>query len=192
MKQGLSRMRWLIYVAALGAGFLAPWQSAGYNGPRTLWVWLGVWQSTMGMSSTTGIVLVTWLAVALSGLGAWLRVWAAANDGRRLLAAGSLLLALAVSVLMPPVGALAVLPVLVAYEVVVIASTKDSGITPRQWTSALLREVAALGVFVSFAALSWQYNAQLLERALLIACGLGLVARAALPMGATKADKLAA
>ena len=73
----LARLRGAIYAVAMMVGFLAPVQPATYTGPRTLWVWLGVWQSTMGITSTTGIVLVTWLAVLLTVLGALLRLWAA-------------------------------------------------------------------------------------------------------------------
>jgi hypothetical protein len=192
MKQSspLARLRVVLYAVVLGAGFLAPWQSASYTGPRTLWVWLGVWQSTLGMTSTVGIELVTWLAVVLSGLGALMRWWGVAHAGRRWQASGSLLLALAVSVLMPPVGALVTMPAIVVYEVVVMSGA-DGGVeaakTPR-WGRAILREVASLGVFVSFAALSWQYNARLLEQALLITCGLGLIARAALPTEASATD----
>ena len=188
----LTRLRVVVYAAALAAGYLAPWQSANYADPHTLWVWLGVWQSTFGISSTSGIVVVTWLAIVISGLGAALRLWASAHSRPRLQALGSLLLAAAVCVLLPPVGALIALPVLLAFEVAGAASTRPATPGHTQWTAAWLQEVAALGIFVSFAALSWQYNAQLLVRALLIACGLGLVARAALPTSATQNQKPAA
>ena len=192
MKQewSMARLRWVIYAAVLGAGFLAPWRAADAMGPRTLWVWLGVWQSTMGMTSTTGIVLVTWVAVALCAVGAALRVWAAAQARPRMQAAGSLLLMLAVCVLMPPVGAVVVAPVVVAYEAVGMAS---AGMAVRRaarphWVAVLLSEVTALGVLVCFAALSWRYNARLLEQALLVACGLGLIGRAALPTAAAESS----
>jgi protein-S-isoprenylcysteine O-methyltransferase Ste14 len=45
---------------------------------------------------------------------------------------------------------------------------------------AMLSEITPLGVLVSFAALSWQYNASLLERAVLVSFGLSLVTRAIL------------
>lgn len=47
-----------------------------------------------------------------------------------------------------------------------------------QWLRAALAELTPLGVLFSFAVLSWQYNAQLLIRAILISFGLSLVARA--------------
>jgi len=47
-----------------------------------------------------------------------------------------------------------------------------------QWGRALLAECFPVGSLVSFAALSWQYNAYLLERAMLVCFGISLVARA--------------
>jgi hypothetical protein len=46
------------------------------------------------------------------------------------------------------------------------------------WGSAILGEILPLGVFISFAVLSWQYNSDLLERAVLVSFGISLVARA--------------
>lgn len=46
------------------------------------------------------------------------------------------------------------------------------------WGDALLGEILPLGVLVSFAALSWQYDSELLIRAVLISFGISLVARA--------------
>jgi len=54
---------------------------------------------------------------------------------------------------------------------------RSSGQAPR-WGHALLAEIMPLGVLVSFAALSWQYNADYLGRALLVSFGLSLVIRA--------------
>lgn len=53
----------------------------------------------------------------------------------------------------------------------------SGGQTPN-WGRALLGEVFPLGVLVSFTALSWQYNADLLIRAMLISFGISLVVRA--------------
>jgi protein-S-isoprenylcysteine O-methyltransferase Ste14 len=55
-----------------------------------------------------------------------------------------------------------------------------SGQSPN-WGRALLYEITPLGVLVSFAALSWQYNAFLLSRAVLVCFGLSLVIRALVP-----------
>ncbi len=184
----LQRLRAGVYAVAMMVGFLAPLQPASYTGPRTLWVWLGVWQSTMGISSTTGIVLVTWLAVALTALGTGLRLLAAARRSSRLQALGSLAIGLALCILMPPFGALAAAPILIAYEVTVFAmatsptSRSSASASSVPLLSILLQEVGSLGITLAFAALSWQYNARILEKALLIACGIGLMARAAAPV----------
>ncbi len=55
-----------------------------------------------------------------------------------------------------------------------------SGQSPN-WTRALLYEITPLGVLLSFAVLSWQYNAFLLSRAVLVCFGLSLVIRAFVP-----------
>jgi len=52
-----------------------------------------------------------------------------------------------------------------------------SGSIPH-WGQALLGETTPLGVLVSFAALSWNYNADLLTRAILVSFGISLVVRA--------------
>jgi protein-S-isoprenylcysteine O-methyltransferase Ste14 len=54
-----------------------------------------------------------------------------------------------------------------------------SGQTPN-WGRAFLGEITPLGVLISFATLSWQYNANLLSRAVLISFGVSLVVRALL------------
>jgi len=55
-----------------------------------------------------------------------------------------------------------------------------AGMRKPQWGGAILGEVLPLGVFASFATLSWQYNSDLLERAVLVSFGISLVARALL------------
>jgi len=47
-----------------------------------------------------------------------------------------------------------------------------------QWGRALLGEIFPIGVLVSFAALSWQYNPELLSQGVMISFGLSLVVRA--------------
>jgi protein-S-isoprenylcysteine O-methyltransferase Ste14 len=49
------------------------------------------------------------------------------------------------------------------------------------WGRAIVGEITPIGIFLSFAALSWQYNAFLLSRAALICFGLSLVVRALVP-----------
>ena len=60
------------------------------------------------------------------------------------------------------------------------ARVDASGQSPN-WGRAFIGEVTPIGIFVSFAALSWQYNSFLLSRAVLISFGLSLVVRALIP-----------
>jgi len=57
-----------------------------------------------------------------------------------------------------------------------------------QWGSAVLGEILPVGVLVSFAALSWQYDSRLLMRAVLISFGISLVTRALISKPALKPD----
>ncbi len=49
------------------------------------------------------------------------------------------------------------------------------------WTRAILAELFPVGIFVSFATLSWQYNHSLMIRAVIVSFGISLIARALLP-----------
>ncbi|HEY9126177.1 MAG TPA: isoprenylcysteine carboxylmethyltransferase family protein [Acidobacteriaceae bacterium] len=65
-----------------------------------------------------------------------------------------------------------------------------AGIKP-DWGRAMLHEVMPLGMLVSFAVLSWEYNSALLTRAVLVCFGLSLVVRA-FAMPRTDAAQLSA
>ena len=57
---------------------------------------------------------------------------------------------------------------------------KPSGRKPA-WGRAILAELFPVGVFVSFAALSWQYDRMLMVKAMIVSFGISLVVRAVLP-----------
>jgi protein-S-isoprenylcysteine O-methyltransferase Ste14 len=57
------------------------------------------------------------------------------------------------------------------------ARVPAAGVKP-DWGRAMLNEVMPLGLLVSFAVLSWEYNASLLTRAVLVCFGLSLVVKA--------------
>jgi len=133
---------------------------------------------------------------------------------------GSLLTNAAVAVLMPPSGAAFTLILLAVFYVRLIlgeeafltaklgeqytqfrksvprlipsfrTSVQASGQRP-QWGSALLGEIFPLGILVSFAALSWQYNSQLLIQAVLVSFGLSLVVRALTTQRSNGSEKTA-
>lgn len=125
---------------------------------------------------------------------------------------GSMLMNLAIALLMPPSGALVslllisllVLRLILGEEAFLVAQLGEPYLAYRKavprlipslrprvpaggqhphWMRAVLSEITPLGVLVSFAALSWQYNAELLIRAILISFGVSLVVRALLTPG---------
>jgi hypothetical protein len=120
---------------------------------------------------------------------------------------GSWLMLAVIAVLMPPTGALVTIVLLtiflfrlilgeeaflaaqlgepyLAYKKAVprllpsLRPRVAAGGAQANWGRAVLGEVMPLGVLVSFAALSWQYNSSLLTRAVLISFGVSLVVRA--------------
>jgi len=225
------RFRLILMTFLIVLGFWAPWIEWLHWGMRsTLWLWLGFELSNFGISSTQGIEAVTAITILFAAAAAAIRIWGTAYLGigtvnnremkagvvmadgpyrrvRNPLYLGSWLMVAAISVLMPPTGALVTMAVLtvflfrlilgeeaflavqlgepyLAYKLAVPrlipslrARVPAAGQTPN-WGRAVLGEVMPLGTLVSFAALSWQYNAALLTRAILISFGLSLVVRA--------------
>jgi protein-S-isoprenylcysteine O-methyltransferase Ste14 len=120
---------------------------------------------------------------------------------------GSFLVISVISVLMPPAGS-AVTLVLLAIFLFRLILGEEAFLAPRlgepyaayckavprlipslrpgvaaggckpHWGEAFVGEILSIGVLVSFAGLSWQYNSELLIRAVLISFGVSLVARA--------------
>lgn len=130
---------------------------------------------------------------------------------------GSMLMNVAIAMLMPPSGALIAL-VLIGLFVLRLIFGEEAFLTaqlgqpyldyrkavPRlipslrarvpsggqspQWLRAALSELTPIGVLVSFAALSWQYNSHLLIRAILISFGVSLIVRAMMTTAKTPAQ----
>jgi protein-S-isoprenylcysteine O-methyltransferase Ste14 len=228
------RFRMVLMLLAIGLGFWAPWVEYLHWGTRTTaWLWLGFEFSALGMSSTTGIELVTALTILVAALAVVFRVWGTAYLGtgtvnnaemkaagvmadgpyryvRNPLYIGSGLMVAAISVLMPSTGALVTMVILTVFLLRLILGEEAFlgaklgepyaayrkavprllvSLRPRvaaggqrpNWVRAILGELTPIGVLVSFAVLSWQYNAELLVRAILISFGISLVARALIP-----------
>jgi protein-S-isoprenylcysteine O-methyltransferase Ste14 len=125
---------------------------------------------------------------------------------------GSFLMVAVISVLMPPSGALFTLVVLGLFLLRLILG-EEAFLAPRlgesyaaykwavprlipsfrprvpaggqapNWGRAILSEITPLGVLVSFAALSWQYNSFLLTRCVLISFGISIVVKALIASG---------
>jgi protein-S-isoprenylcysteine O-methyltransferase Ste14 len=225
------RFRMILMTAVIVLGFWAPWIEWLHWGTRsTAWLWLGFELGGLGIAATKGIEWVTALTILVAAAAAGIRIWATAYLGtgivnnaemkaglvmadgpyrrvRNPLYLGSWLMVAAISVLMPPTGALFTMVLLTIFLLRLILSEETFLVVqlgqpyatykrtvPRllpslrtrvpaggrrpNWGRAILGEVMPLGVLVSFASLSWQYNATLLTRAVLISFGLSLVVRA--------------
>lgn len=228
------RFRLWLSAAIVVLGFWAPWIPWLNLGTRTsTWLWLGFQLGGLGIPATTAIELVTALAIAVAAVAAILRIWGTAYLGtgtvfnaemkagqvladgpyrylRNPLYLGSYLTIAAITVLMPPSGAIVTL-VLLAIFLLRLILGEEAFLAPKlgepyaayrksvprlipspwprvapggrkpNWSHALLGEVFPLAVMVCFAALSWQYNSDLLERAVLVSFGISLITRALLP-----------
>jgi protein-S-isoprenylcysteine O-methyltransferase Ste14 len=219
------RFRVPIFLSLYLLGFLLP------IGHGTLWLAASAMLARTGLLGLAGSTLVVTIAALVSLLlGAVLRVWGTAYlgsavmsglnmQGNVLVAAGpyryvrnplylgSLLLALGVSILMPPAGAAVFLPLFCVFVWLLVMQeerflTQQQGEPYKQylrsvprffprirstmapaslrpsWAPALLAETYALAVTLCFAAVAWRYNARLLMRCVIICYGLSLVARA--------------
>ena len=214
-------------------GFWAPWIRFGPLAGRSASTWLelsGSLASTHVLPLQYATLIVTILAIVLAALGAAFRVWGTAYLGagivtsgamhaRSVVAAGpyryvrnplyfgSFVFALAISILMPPSGAIffviaifvQMLRLILGEEAYLAAQQREpylvykaqvprfipcfvprvaaSTATP-QWIEAILAETYPVGMALCFAVLAWRYNALLLTQAVVICFGLSLVVRA--------------
>jgi protein-S-isoprenylcysteine O-methyltransferase Ste14 len=132
MKASAFEFRFRIWIGMLIylLGFLAPWERAQPAANQHLWSWLALQLfNAHYLKPEQAFILIAVLACVLAAVGAWLRVWATAYLGHALvqnstiqanavlvagpyrylrnpLYAGAWLTGAAVSILMPPAGAL--------------------------------------------------------------------------------------
>jgi protein-S-isoprenylcysteine O-methyltransferase Ste14 len=228
------RFRLAISTAIYVIGFWAPWLRFGPSAqasPTLLWSWLAIELARHGVLPTQiAYLAITILAVALAALGAAFRLWGTAYLGRTVvfdkvmqagevvgagpyryvrnpLYLGSMLTALAASVLMPESGALFFVVALSVFvvrlalgeEAFLKAKIGDAyveycrrvsrwlpSISPRlpasserpAWFAAAVAETFPLGIAFCFLVFAWNYDAELLIRCLLICFGVSLIARA--------------
>jgi protein-S-isoprenylcysteine O-methyltransferase Ste14 len=225
------RFRVIIFVLLYSIGFLSPWEfRSGHQG--TLWLAASTLLARGGwISLAAATVAVTLVSLICLVLGAILRVWGtaylgsgvmrgAAMQGEAFVAAGpyghvrnplylgSWLLALGVSVLMPPSGAAFFLVAYSAFVLLLIRaeerflSAKQGEVYQRycrsvprlwprcrrgnaapsaarpRWVQALLAETYPVAITLCFAVLAWRYNARILVQCVLICYGMSLVVRA--------------
>ena len=229
------RLRMVIQIVIVFLGFWAPWLGMFDMGRRigTLeWLALGI--SHLGIASfTVATPIVIVLGALAAAIGAVLRVWGAAYLGfdivhhgqmqgsgvmaagpyryeRNPLYLGGWFMMIAISLLMPPSGALFTMVLITVFYLRLIlgeeaflaaqlgepyaeyfrtvprllprlrAGLPAAAAQPR-WLAALLAEVTAIGVFVTLAFLSWTYDNLLMIKAILISFGISLVVRAFMP-----------
>ncbi|MHB8302152.1 MAG: methyltransferase family protein [Acidobacteriaceae bacterium] len=219
--------RWLLGLI-FALGFLAPMDRMG--GPPAGSAWL----SLAGAMARYRVLPIAYSSIAVMGaaiffgfLAALLRTWAIAHigtavvtapglSGQRLVVAGPYRYArnplyvglwlhtLALSVLMPPSGAVFTLAA-VALFMVYLAHVEEQWLTARygeayrayrqkvprflpalrprlpaivelpQWRAAFLAEIYMWGVVVTYTLLAWKYNVTLLEQGVLVSLGIGMV-----------------
>ena len=226
----LFRFRLFIFVLLYLLGFLPPWELRdGSHG--TLWLAASTWLARtgwIGLASAT--LVVTLLSLGCLVVGAVLRVWGTAYLGsgvmrdsamraeqfvaagpyryvRNPLYLGAWLLAMGVSILMPPSGAAFFLPAFSVFALILISAEERflaakqgdvyqqyrrsvrrllprmaaGSIAPSarpQWWQAFLAEIYPIAVTLCFLAFAWRYNARILLQCVLICFGLSLVVRA--------------
>ena len=225
------RLRMVIQIVIVVLGFWAPWLRTFDLGRRisTLeWFALGI--SRLGMASfTVATPIVIVLGALAAAIGAILRVWGAAYLGydivhhgqmqggavmaagpfrymRNPLYLGGWFTMAAISLLMPPSGALFTMVLMTIHFLRLILGeeaflAKQLGESYREylnaaprllprlqaslpraaaqphWIAAILAEVTAIGIFVTLAFLSWTYNNLLMIKAIVIFFGISLVVR---------------
>jgi protein-S-isoprenylcysteine O-methyltransferase Ste14 len=211
--------------------FLEPSTGAFELGRRIATLeWLALEISRLGLASfTVAMPIVIVLGALAAAIGAVLRVWGAAYLGydvvhhgqmqgggvmaagpyryvRNPLYLGGWFMMIAISLLMPPSGALFTLVLLTIHFLRLIlgeeaflaaqlgepyAAYKQAvpRLAPRlraglpasaaqpHWLAAVFAEVTAIGIFVALAFFSWSYNNELMMKAILISFGISLVVR---------------
>jgi len=236
------RLRMWIQIVILILGFWAPWIGTHDLSRRiSILAWLALEISRLGLASfsvATPVVIVGGAFVAL--IGAVLRVWGVAYLGygvvhhgdmqggtvvaagpyrymRNPLYLGGWFTFLAISLLMPPSGALFML-VLITIHFLRLILGEEAFLSAQQgepyreylravprlwprlrsnlpaaaakphWLIALLTELNPIGLFFTLALLSWRYDNLLMIKTVLIIFGVSLIVKALMPHREAKAD----
>lgn len=229
------RLRMLIQVVIVLIGYWSPWIGALDLGRRfSTLAWLALQISRLGIASfTVATPVVIVLGSLIAALGAVLRIGGAAYLGygtvhhgsmqsgalmadgpyryvRNPLYLGGWCMMMALSLTMPPTGALFTvvlsglfyLRLIFGEEAFLSARLGEPyqqylGSVPRliprvrgglppagnkpHWLTALLGEIMPIGIFVTLACLSWMYDNELMLKSILISFGCSLVVRALMP-----------
>jgi hypothetical protein len=173
----------IVFIFAL---FLwAPWlridsgRTADASSSTTMaWLALPVTLARHGLPLESATATVTISALVAVSLGALLSIAARMRGSAALWAAGAWLFGCSVAILMPVWTAVGFLGALL---LIVALPARFAAMRPATALVAVLSELWPLGYAASFAVLAWRYDPQLLLKALVIALGASLVARALLP-----------
>jgi hypothetical protein len=157
----------------------APWERGAQATPATLtWLLLPVTMARHGVGLNYATEIVTLCVLAIGAVGALLSIAGRMRGSAPLLATGAWLFGASVAILMPlwtAVGFLGALLLVLALRARFMHAARLGALT------AVLLELWPVAYTVAFAVLAWRYNPQLLLKALLIALGVSLVARALVP-----------
>ncbi|HZD78087.1 MAG TPA: hypothetical protein VE218_13850 [Acidobacteriaceae bacterium] len=170
-----------IAIVLIFALFLfAPWdRTADASSAATMaWLALPVMLARHAVHLESATMIVTISALVAAALGALLSIAARLRGSAALWATGVFLFGSSVAILMPlwtAVGFLGALLLILALRARFVTMRPASALV------AVLSELWPLGYAAGFAALAWRYNPQLLLKALVIAFGASLVARALVP-----------
>jgi protein-S-isoprenylcysteine O-methyltransferase Ste14 len=236
------RLRMFINTAIIVLGFWAPWTEPLGIGRRTpLLEWLALHLSRLGLLPfSTAVPVVIMVGAVLAAIAMTLRVWGTATLGpgtvadpdmqagavmasgpyryvRNPLYLGIWFMAAAMTLLMPPTGALVAMILITIFLFRLILAEENfltahlgepytqylrtvprliprlrtplpATINKPQWTRAFLAELTSIGIFISLAFLSWSYDRTLMIKAILVSFGASLVVRALMPVSRTMPD----
>jgi protein-S-isoprenylcysteine O-methyltransferase Ste14 len=228
------RFRFLIHGLIYMIGFLAPWNMVLHFDTIRTWQLFAAVVSRMGwVGFSTGTILFLALGIVMALAAALLRTWGSAYLGASVVFDGNLLGAqvvaagpyrymrnplylgtflhtLALSLLMPPSGAVFCIVLIGLFQFRLIAAEEpfllerfgesyreycarvprllpalsprvpESAVKPR-WLWAFAGESYMWGVWLSFAILGWRYNSQLVLQGVIVSLGVSIVLRAFLP-----------
>lgn len=178
-----------IAIVLLSFVFLwAPWERGAQTAPTTLtWLVLPVALARHGVGLASATEIITICVLAIGATGALLSTAGRMRGSTPLWAAGAWLFGASLAILMPlwtAVGFLGALLLVLALRTRFVQTPSTSAL------AAMLLELWPVAYTVAFAVLAWRYNPQLLLKALLIALGASLVARALVPAAPSQAGTL--
>jgi protein-S-isoprenylcysteine O-methyltransferase Ste14 len=233
ISEALFRFRSWVLTLLVVFGFWSPWERAGGAHPGTTWLFLAGALTRSGiLSIENASIAVMAVAILLALLAALLRTWAAAYLGRgvvqsrmlygeRVVADGPYrflrnplylglgINVLALSILMPPGGALFAIFAVALLNMALIHVEERHLLTqggefyagylktvprlipaliPRvpgreikpNWGSGFLGEIYFWGVAITYIAFADRYNATILEQGILISLGIGVLVQSVL------------